>query len=151
MSAEGLERDLPHLAGSGYQITSDPSTVPNCIAWAMGDREHSWEPVLTGFHGVYDWPPDVRRDDSMDAWTEVFALFGYQECADSNLEPGHEKLAIYADAAGAPQHVARQLPSGAWTSKLGQLEDIEHPALEAISGGEYGIVVRVLRRPLTKA
>ena len=114
----------------------------------MGDRGHSWDPLLTGFRGVYYWPPGARRDDSMDAWTEVFALFGYQECADESLEPGHEKLAIYADAAGMPQHVAKQLTSGAWSSKLGQEEDIEHSELRAISDGEYGAVVRVLRRPL---
>jgi len=38
-----------------------------------------------------------------------------------------------------------------WTSKGGQLEDIEHETLEALSGfgaREYGVVVRFLKRPI---
>lgn len=44
--------------------------------------------------------------------------------------------------------MARQLPNGNWTSKLGTLEDIEHRALSAVEGNDYGNVVRILRRPL---
>jgi hypothetical protein len=47
--------------------------------------------------------------------------------------------------------MARQLVSGAWTSKLGRLEDIEHEALEAINCDDYGEPVQFLRRPLSPA
>lgn len=47
--------------------------------------------------------------------------------------------------------MARQLPSGAWTSKLGGLEDIEHEALDAINCDSYGEPVQFLKRPMTPA
>ena len=35
-------------------------------------------------------------------------------------------------------HAARQLSDGRWTSKLGELVDIEHPDLADVAGGIYG-------------
>jgi hypothetical protein len=49
--------------------------------------------------------------------------------------------------------MARQLPTGVWTSKCGSLEDIEHETLEALAGFgpyEYGAVVRFLKRSILK-
>jgi hypothetical protein len=63
------------------------------------------------------------------------------------MELGFEKLAIFADENSEPTHVARQLPSGAWSSKLGAGEDIEHSSLTALEGSVYGRVVQFLRRP----
>ncbi len=48
---------------------------------------------------------------------------------------------------GVPKHAARQLPNGRWTSKCGELEDIEH-ALEGVVGIWYGTVAHLLKRPL---
>ncbi|HEV3083903.1 MAG TPA: hypothetical protein VGY66_29240 [Gemmataceae bacterium] len=70
-----------------------------------------------------------------------------RSCAGPELESGFEKIAVYALASGAPTHAARQLPSGAWLSKLGDLQDIEHQTLEALEGRDYGKAVRFLRRP----
>ena len=64
----------------------------------------------------------------------------------ADLEPGVEKVAIYADEHGEPQHAARQLPSGNWTSKIGSLEDIEHNTLRAVEGPMSGTVARILKR-----
>jgi hypothetical protein len=61
-------------------------------------------------------------------------------------EPGFEKVALYADAAGIPTHAARQLSGGKWTSKLGRREDIEH-ALDDLTGDVYGSVVAFLKGP----
>ena len=44
-------------------------------------------------------------------------------------------------------HVALQLPTGRWTSKLGGLEDIEHDTLKALEGIDYGEPVRFMKRP----
>jgi hypothetical protein len=63
-------------------------------------------------------------------------------------EPGFEKVALFADASGMPQHAARQLATGRWTSKLGRMEDIEH-ALRDLEGGIYGSVVLLLKRSVT--
>jgi len=52
-------------------------------------------------------------------------------CDSAEVEPQFQKLAIYArddgqHDGGQPTHVARQFPNGRWTSKIGELEDIEH-------------------------
>ncbi len=60
--------------------------------------------------------------------------------------PSSEKLALYADSMGDVTHVARQLPNGNWTSKLGALEDIEHKTAEALDA-DYGKIAGALRRP----
>lgn len=44
--------------------------------------------------------------------------------------------------------MARQLPSGLWTSKMGKAEDIEHE-VEGLSGSHYGDVLVYLCRPLS--
>ena len=60
-----------------------------------------------------------------------------------------EKVAIYA-IGGRTKHMARQLPSGAWTSKLGDLEDIEHESLSALEGSDYGNVAMIMARKAGK-
>ena len=55
-------------------------------------------------------------------------------------------MAVFV-AEGLPTHMARQLASGQWTSKLGKSVDIEHE-LHALAGERYGEVVRVLARPV---
>jgi hypothetical protein len=67
------------------------------------------------------------------------------------MEAGFEKIAIYVDGDGVPTHAARQLSDGAWTSKLGEWEDIRHLTLEAMEddglGLGYGKVSLILKRP----
>ncbi|MBI2205808.1 MAG: hypothetical protein HYU41_18340 [Candidatus Rokubacteria bacterium] len=100
--------------------------------------------------GGYYWPDGIRADDSVQAWRELFALcFGYEECADGSVEANMDKIAIYADREGDAAHVARQLPSGQWTSKLGKLEDITHDTLEALICDDYATVVILMRRQRT--
>jgi len=45
-----------------------------------------------------------------------------------------------------PTHAARQLGPSNWTSKLGELEDVEHATLQSLESF-YGKVALVLRRP----
>lgn len=71
----------------------------------------------------------------------------YKVCESGSLESGIEKIAIYVDDSGIPQHVARQLQDGTWTSKLGKEEDIQHNLLEALEGDLYGkVTVFMMRR-----
>ncbi len=67
---------------------------------------------------------------------------------DFSLEAEFEKVAIYEDAQGKPTHMARQLDSGLWTSKLGEAWDIVHHALEGIEGQQYGRATLAMRRPI---
>ena len=76
----------------------------------------------------------------------LFAEQGFSLCGDDLLEPGFEKIAIYAFV-GQFTHVARQLESGLWSSKIGHLETVTHPTPASLSGGIYGFVHCIMRRP----
>jgi len=138
-----LERFFPNPSGTGYAFPSPADSICNCIAWAAGVTNDWWWPDPMG---VSAWPPGVRREETVAAFIEAFQALGYVAAADDSLELGFEKIALYA-LAGAPKHAARQLPNGHWTSKLGELEDVEH-LLDGLTGAWYGSVVQVLKRPL---
>jgi hypothetical protein len=96
------------------------------------------------------WPAGVPREETLEAVQAVFAALGYAPYDQADPEPGYEKVALFANTAGVPTHAARQLPDGRWTSKLGQLQRIDH-ALRDLEGTEYGTVARVMRRPAPAA
>lgn len=134
-----LLRTFPSLPPRTDIITSPPTRSYNCIAWAARDSERCWWPA----DGYY-WPPDAPRATTIPAFIEAFRSLGYEVCATGDLEPGLEKVALYANQS-TPTHAARQLPDGFWTSKLGELEDIRH-VLEQVEGDSYGHVVKFLSR-----
>ena len=76
----------------------------------------------------------------------LFAGEGFSVCEGDLPEPGFDKIAIYAFV-GQFTHVARQLESGLWTSKIGSLETITHPFLSNLEDGIYGSVHCIMRRP----
>jgi hypothetical protein len=55
---------------------------------------------------------------------------------------------IYVNTQGIPTHMARQLPSGGWTSKLGEAWDIEHQTVQGVEGTSYGRVGQYLKKML---
>ena len=81
----------------------------------------------------------------------AFAHAGYERCEDGTLEDDIEKIALYARA-DQVQHATRQLPSGRWTSKLGDDCDIEHErdaltsSANAGGGVQYGEVAGFMCR-----
>jgi len=91
------------------------------------------------------WPPGVTRALTITAFAEAFAWLGYTPCEGEGPQTGFEKVALYATADNRPTHMARQLPDGRWTSKLGEQVDIEHE-LHALAGDLYGAGVWILRR-----
>ncbi len=141
MPTEKLEKLFPNLKQAGYKITSAADVDYNCIAWAVGDSRQWWEPLP----GLY-WPPGVQKEYSITAYLRIFAIHGYTPCDHADLEPGYQKIAIYVDADGLPCHAARQTAEGKWTSKIGELEDIEHGTLESLEGEAYGTVVQIMKR-----
>ncbi len=80
------------------------------------------------------------------AFVIAFRTLGYELCDDGVLEEGYEKVAIY-ELSSTVQHMARQLPTGRWTSKIGDLQDIEHTSPAELEGDFYGRVVKYMRRP----
>jgi hypothetical protein len=138
-----LESFFPDLASTGYTITSPATPVYNCIAWAAGVVDDWWWPDPMGVSG---WPLSAPRVETLEAFLIAFESLGYTRCDSPELEPGFEKVALYA-LDGVPKHAARQLPSGRWSSKCGELEDIEH-VLDGLVGAWYGTVAHILKRPL---
>ncbi len=138
MSAE-LESIFPALAADGYVVSSPETAAYNCIAWAVGESDRWWEP------GIY-WP--VQAGDDLAALASLFASLGYDPCDDAGLEPGYEKVALYAGELDDWTHAARQLPDGWWTSKLGQGADIVHRTPQALMGNEYGQALAIMKRAI---
>lgn len=137
-----IESHFPGLKTSPYHITSPATRDYNCIAWAAGDTTRWWWPDP----GADYWPLGAPAELAIDAFVRAFETLGYVPASDAELEPGYEKIALFARA-DVPTHAARQLRNGRWTSKLGRLEDIEHD-LHALAGDLYGDVALVLKRPV---
>lgn len=135
-----LEEDFPNLRAGGWEETSKRDTKYNCIAYAAYDFRRKWD-TSKGYY----WPPGALREYSVDGWADAFRVLGYKPCDSTELESGYEKIAIYKKNE-KPSHVARQLASGIWTSKLGLDEDINHNTLEALEGELYGKVDKVMKR-----
>jgi hypothetical protein len=86
---------------------------------------------------------------TIDAFVRAYETVGFQLCFDGSLEPSVEKLALYAitrSGTSIPTHAALQLPSGEWTSKLGDCEDISHATIADVNGPIYGSVFCYLSR-----
>ena len=141
-----LEEVFPALTRGGYRITSPANADYYCVAWAVADTDKWWWPGPDAQREY--WPPSVLRERTTSAFQAAFALFGYGPCTEEDLEPGFEKVALFADASGKSTHAARQLATGRWTSKLGRMEDIEHE-LHDLEGAVYGSVVLISKRPVT--
>jgi len=136
-----IKASFPNLQDNDYEVTSPQTREYNCIAWAADDMENWWWPSADDH-----WPDGVPRVNTVDNFILAFQRLGYDVCDDGALQVQFEKVALYANANG-PQHMARQLPSGAWTSKPGSEWDIQHPTTESLSSDTYGEVVLFLRRP----
>jgi hypothetical protein len=141
-----LEQDWPGLAQAQYRVTSKHMGDYNCLAWAIEETDRWWSPLP---EDDYYWPEGVPREASVAAFVKAYETLGFALCESGELEAGVEKLAIYVTADARPQHVARQLPNGLWTSKLGRLEDIEHE-LDGLAGKLYGTVQCFMKRVQSK-
>ena len=108
-----LEDLFPGLRGTAYQIKGPPDPIYNCIAWAAGASDSWWWPIGDP-QRVY-WPAGVPREETLEAVRAVFTTLGFAVCDHAEPEPGFEKVGLFANAAGFPTHVARQLESGRWT------------------------------------
>jgi hypothetical protein len=138
----GVKEALPSLTDS-FRVTSWPTEDYNCIGWAAEDQTNWWWPDPDG---EYFWPKKVPREETVGAFVDAFRVVGYEPCDSPNLEKGWEKVAIYA-IGDRVKHMARQLvPSGEWTSKLGEWWDISHSSPDEVEINIYGKSVQILKR-----
>jgi hypothetical protein len=144
MAEELYDADFPNLRNRGFKRTSEPAYY-NCIAYAVGDFKRKWWPGDYPPYWTIDfWPDRLPHGETLGAFVLALATVGYQPCTDGNSEVEIEKVAIYA-LDGAVKHAAVQQVNGAWRSKLGSDEDIEH-TLDGLEGPAYGNVVAYLKR-----
>lgn len=143
-----IEEIFPALAKGDFQITSPVDKRYNCIAYAAGDLATWWWPLPADVNEVF-WPASVTRAETLSAFRDAFATLGFTICDSEELEPGFEKIVLFADKDAVPLHAARQKAGGHWTSKLGEREDIDH-SLRDLEGVTYGTVALIMKRPLAK-
>jgi len=150
----------PRLAEpNAFETTSDHTASLgdvnyNCIAWAAHQEPSAWWwPDDQSY-----WPDWATREVTVTAFREVFAWLGYKPCQSSKLERGFEKVALFVGKDDKPKHMARQLPDGSWTSKMGALWDIRHTSLKVLEQAakpgadyHYGKAQFFFRRPREKS
>lgn len=132
-----FQDSFPNLHRHKYVETSPAVRRYNCIAWAVHVDTKWWWPDAVG---VYYWPPNVPRNESVVAFTQAFATRGFVPSSSGAFESGKEKIVLYVDRSGKPTHAARQLTDGSWTSKLGESIDIMHVDEHCLTGPVYGQV-----------
>ncbi|MGD0970493.1 MAG: hypothetical protein ABSA04_03680 [Desulfobaccales bacterium] len=138
-----LIKIFPGLSHSHLKVTSPEEPRYNCIAFAAEDDQEWWWPDIDSY-----WPPNVPREETISSFIAAFVTLGYTTCQDENYEDGFIKIAIFVDDNGVPTHAALQLANCKWTSKCGELEDIEHD-LNALCGPNpaYGKIARYMKKP----
>lgn len=145
---DSLYPDFPHLRTSvTFHPTSratpyelrDPRPY-NCVAHALERRDGCYWPQDDA-----KWFDGIARDGSLDAIIEAFERHGYTLCSDERRVRGMQKIAIYMGPDG-PTHVARQLASGKWSSKIGVNIDARHQLID-LEGPLYGRASVFLSRP----
>lgn len=138
---EWIRMNFPRLRNGEYEETSELTCLYNCIAWAAEDQERWWWPSEDSF-----WPVEIE-DDSIRSFHNAFRTArNYEPCDHGDHEEHFQKVAIYA-IGDRVKHMARQLDSGIWTSKLGHGWDITHHTLEGVNCVQYGEVAGFMRRP----
>ena len=140
MDIDLLLMAFPNLGEEGFKITSPCDARYNCVAWVAERTDHRWWPEPDAY-----WPQSAARLRTLEAFIQAFKFLGYEHCPDGEWESGFEKVAIYRHRE-IPNHVARQLADGTWTSKLGDQVDITH-TLRGLEGDVYGQVACYLKRP----
>jgi hypothetical protein len=141
-----------NIRPDNFRCTSDrttdrPNNGYNCIAWAVGKTDQWWWPSdVPGAFWPKGLPKELPEQETIENFIKAFETEGYAVCDHGHFENGFEKVAIFVDNHGTPAHAARLLPSGAWTSKMGKGEDIEHDTLHVVEGKGYGTAKVFLKR-----
>jgi hypothetical protein len=144
MTQRQMSKYWPNLY-SNYRKTSEETIDYNCVAYV---NEIEDDPI--------DFSTDEigapAKDKSSKPYIEYFKEHRFIECEDGTHEEGIQKIAIYEFPDGDFAHVAKQMANGTWRSKIGELEDIEHPLnaleYENYNGESYGIVKRFMKREI---
>lgn len=127
-------------------MTSDYDATHNCVAYAADDKSRKWDWSSLPLPGYY-WPATASKGYGIESLKSAFEAIGYEICGNGDVEDGFEKVALYVDEHGFWTHAAKQEPSGEWSSKLGNSEDIRHRTPHCFGGSIYGNVMHFMKRP----
>lgn len=141
MARDDVERILPTLKGRDLSLSPEDFNV-NCLAFAVGDNTQWWEPPSG--HGTY-WPQGFREDLSVQTVEEILKLHGFTVESDRAETPDTDAIAIYGER-GEWTHFAK-FANGKWSSKLGELDDVEDIMLDDLEVPDYGKCLKILKRP----
>ena len=72
MPRDDVERDFPMLTGQQYDL-SDEDFNYNCLAFALGDYSHWWEPPMGP---EQYWPPGFDEDASVQTVEAITLVSG---------------------------------------------------------------------------
>lgn len=127
-----LKSHFPNLDNGMVDISSFSDPTYNCVGWVLFENNGNppqklWPSDCEGYH----WPEDLPKIDTVDNFLEFFQRKGYSLCLTKIVEDHLDKIALYS-VANRVKHVAKQLKSGVWTSKIGDYETIEHENLEML-------------------
>lgn len=152
MPLKELRSLFPKLKATKDTIKSPVDIDYNCAGWALSDKASWWEPwgglVLPSSTPQYKWSSSLPHDTLAETYVRFFEEHGFELTDSAVRERGFERLAVYVRD-GEFTHVARQLPNGRWTSKLGDKEDIEHAQPEELENDgpfAYGRVALYMKR-----
>jgi hypothetical protein len=134
--------DFPNTTDHNCRRSSAPTFEYNCLAWSV-HRQDVW--MWPDEREQFAWPIGMVRGDTLANLRSFFERIGFSVCFSEHLEPGFEKIAIYGQN-DIPEHVARQLPNGTWTSKLSGGIDVEHDTLNVLEHGKYGVVRTIMQK-----
>ena len=138
-----LECLFPKLKGTDWKITSRRARRYNCFAWAAGESHRRWDCGKGSF-----WPKDVPRRHGIAYLIAAYMAVGFRVCSKRDgrtPDPQYEKIVVYRRG-DEGEHAAKLLDSGRWSSKIGDLEDLEHWTPESLSGRCYGQPFRYMKR-----
>jgi len=147
---EDIDRSFPELVKIGYEKTSEDDIGYNCIAHAADDKTNWWECYPCGPINIpgYYWPPNARYGYDVGALVSAFEAIGYMLCDGPEMEPGFDKIALYANDLDEWLHAAKLRPDGSWSSKLGEFEDIAHEKPNDVAGEINGWATKFMKRPV---
>ena len=135
-----------------WEITSPFDVNYNCIAWAVKTTKANIWPIEYGIcqtidGGLNAWFEEFPLDEKLETFVHLFNKYSFRICdLDWSLENGFEKLALYSNDGINMSHVARQLTTGMWTSKIGKSNDITHSSPIYLEGISYGKAVIAMKR-----
>jgi hypothetical protein len=131
-----------------WEIRSERDRRYNCVAFALGDMTHWWQPPPWNpmTRAAWYWPRGGPSTGTLDDYVWLFEREGYERCADGLAESGFEKLVLYETADGERMHVARMDEEGKWFSKLGRSYDIEHETYESVEDETWNGTATVFMR-----